>query len=136
MPIRVDDPRPPYLQLAAELRDAIKAGRYKEGDRLPSTRQLAEENGIATGTVQHAMKVLREEGLIGGHQGRGVYVLASDATTDATDPEVPKTLDEALELLAQVQRRLDHLEAQAPAARLGPTADPEPAPETGPDVDI
>jgi DNA-binding GntR family transcriptional regulator len=133
MPIRADDPRPPYVQLAADLRDAIAAGQYKEGDRLPSTRRLAETHGISTGTVQHAMKLLREEGLIGGHQGRGVFVLATDAPA-AAEPGTPKTLDDALDLLADMQRRLDRLEAQAPSVDHTPASDTHQDPSAEPEI--
>ncbi len=51
MPIRDNDPRPAYQQLADELRQAIAAGRYEVGDRLPSTRELSESHGIAPMTV-------------------------------------------------------------------------------------
>ena len=139
MPIRPEDPRLPYVQLADELRAAIESGRYKEGDQLPSTRQLAEEHGISTGTVQRAMKVLRDQGLVGAHQGRGAFVLASNPPRDPeADPSTPKTLDEALKLLADVQRRLDRLEAQRPAADPAPAVEPtpaqDPAPDSGPEV--
>ena len=134
MPIRVDDPRPPYLQLAAQLRDAITAGNYEPGDKLPSTRRLAEENGISPMTVQHAMKVLRAEGLLVSHQGRGVYVQDREAATEAGPADTPKTLDEALAMLAEVQARLDRLEAGISRTdgeiELGPRTEP------GPGIDV
>ena len=74
MPIRHDDPRPPFLQLADELRTAIAKGELSAGQRLPSTRELAETYGIATMTVTNAVRVLRDEGLVVAHQGRGTYV--------------------------------------------------------------
>jgi DNA-binding GntR family transcriptional regulator len=130
MPIRVDDPRPPYLQLAAELREAIEGGEYAPGDRLPSTRQLAESYEIAPMTVQHAMKVLRDEGLVVSHQGRGAYVQEPRPTAD--QPDTPRTLDEALALLAEVQERLDRLEAGAAASpEEGISVDPEPGRAAG-----
>lgn len=127
MPIRVDDPRPPYLQLAAELRDAIKAGDYEPGDRLPSTRRLAEVNGISPMTVQHAVRVLKDEGLVVSHQGRGAFVQQprEEAVGDEA-PGTPKTLDEALEMLAKVNARLDELEARVPQPEHDPGPDPAP----------
>lgn len=127
MPIRVDDPRPPYLQLAAELRDAIEAGEYEPGDRLPSTRQLAEANGISPMTVQHAVRVLKNEGLVVSHQGRGAFVQEPKDAAGEDVSATPKTLDEALEMLAEVRARLDRLEAGArqpePHVGLDSTAD-------------
>ncbi|MEM9656490.1 MAG: GntR family transcriptional regulator, partial [Actinomycetota bacterium] len=37
-----DDPRPPYQQIADELRDQIHTGLIRPGQRLPSTRELME----------------------------------------------------------------------------------------------
>ncbi len=42
--------------------------------RLPGERALAEEFGISYTTIRHAMKVLRQRGLIVSIQGRGTYV--------------------------------------------------------------
>jgi DNA-binding transcriptional regulator YhcF (GntR family) len=85
VPVRFDDPRPPYEQLAAELRAAIHNGDYQPGDRLPPARELAQANGIAVMTVRHAYDVLRDEGLIVGHQGRGVFV--QDPGTASPEPD-------------------------------------------------
>jgi DNA-binding GntR family transcriptional regulator len=74
MPIRHDDPRPPFQQLADELRTAIAAGELAEGQRLPSNRDLAEQFGIAPMTAQSAIRVLRDEGLVVSLQGRGTFV--------------------------------------------------------------
>jgi DNA-binding GntR family transcriptional regulator len=128
MPIRVDDPRPPYLQLAAELRDAIKAGDYEPGDRLPSTRQLAEANGISPMTVQHAVRVLKNEGLVVSHQGRGAFVQEPKHATDEDVSATPKTLDEALEMLTEVRARLDRLEAGVHQPEHDVATDPTPDP--------
>jgi DNA-binding GntR family transcriptional regulator len=135
MPVRVDDPRPPYVQLAAELRDAIKAGDYEPGDRLPSTRRLAEANGISPMTVQHALRVLKDEGLVVSHQGRGAFV--QEPTEEAAGEDTtstPRTLDEALKMLAEVNARLDQLEARVaqPEHRPGP----DPAPEETHGIDL
>lgn len=135
MPVRVDDPRPPYLQLAAELRDAIKAGDYEPGDRLPSTRRLAEANGISPMTVQHALRVLKDEGLVVSHQGRGAFVQQPPEEVAGEDtPSTPKTLDEALKMLAEVNARLDELEARVPQPEH--VAGPEPGPDQTHGVDL
>jgi GntR family transcriptional regulator len=84
MPIRHDDPRPPFQQLADDLRMAIANGDLAAGQRLPSNRELAEEYGIAPMTVQSAVRVLRDEGLVIAHQGRGTFV-HDDAQARAAD---------------------------------------------------
>jgi len=69
-----DDPRPPYQQIAAELRAAIKTGEYGPGDKLPSGPDLTKRYGVAKMTVDRALAVLREEGLTVSRQGSGVFV--------------------------------------------------------------
>lgn len=69
-----DDPRPPYQQVANALRAAILTRKFAPGDKLPSGPQLAERYGVARMTVQQAIRILRDEGLIVSRQGSGVFV--------------------------------------------------------------
>lgn len=94
------DPRPPYVQIADHLRAAMDAGDLAPGARLPSGRTLAEEYGVAAMTVQHAIRLLRDEGRLTTWQGRGVFV----ATTDQ-----PSRQEEGVEP-SDAARRLDQLE--------------------------
>jgi GntR family transcriptional regulator len=66
---------PPYLQLAAALRARIESGDLRPGDALPSINRLAQETGYAKTTVQKAIQVLKDEGLVRGVHGWGVLVL-------------------------------------------------------------
>ena len=54
----------PYRQLANLLRAAIKSGRYPPGRRIPSVRALMRDTGMGGMTVQRAIHVLVEEGLL------------------------------------------------------------------------
>ncbi|MGW2899817.1 GntR family transcriptional regulator [Streptomyces sp. NPDC001212] len=69
-----DDSRPPYVQAAEVLRREISTGRLKPGDKLPSARALQDRYGIASSTVQNALRLLKSEGLIYSVQGRGSFV--------------------------------------------------------------
>ena len=69
------DPRPPYLQIADDLRRQIKAGRYQPGDRLPSLSAMSADYGSASETVRRALRTLREEGLVATQSTRGTFVL-------------------------------------------------------------
>jgi DNA-binding transcriptional regulator YhcF (GntR family) len=69
-----DDPRPPYQQVANAIRTAITSRTFTPGDKLPSLNELSERYGVARMTVQQAMRVLRDEGLIVSRQGSGVFV--------------------------------------------------------------
>jgi GntR family transcriptional regulator len=63
-----------YERLADELREAIVSGRYKPGDRLPSTTELMASNGVANLTVRGAYRMLVEEGLVEAVPKKGFFV--------------------------------------------------------------
>lgn len=65
---------PSYRQLADHLRAAIVAGEYGPREAIPSLKQLTQMTGLAQGTVQHAIKVLEDEGLVYTVSGRGTFV--------------------------------------------------------------
>jgi 2-aminoadipate transaminase len=69
-----------YQQLAEQIKNAIVRGELPEGARLPPVRRLAAELGVSTTTVAQAYELLAEEGIIGGHVGRGTYILSSHLT--------------------------------------------------------
>ena len=82
VPERVDV----YERLADELRQGILSGRYKPGDRLPSTLELMERTGVANLTVRGAYRVLIEEGLVESVNKRGFYVRQPNAVTWRMNP--------------------------------------------------
>lgn len=65
---------PVYRQIAEAVAGQIAEGQLAPGDKLPTVRQLAEETGLAQGTVKHAYDELEKEGLIEMVQGRGTFV--------------------------------------------------------------
>lgn len=67
-----DAPDWPYQQVAARIRDRVRAGEL--GPRLPSYHDLANEMGVAPMTVPRAIKVLVDEGLVVTVPGRGTFV--------------------------------------------------------------
>jgi len=69
---------PVYLQLAAILRGQIERGELAPRRPLPSINRLAQQYEVARGTVEKAIQVLRDEGLVRTVIGRGVYVVPQD----------------------------------------------------------
>ena len=63
-----------HLALYEALRDAILSGRLAPGERLPSTRDLARQLGVARGTVVLAFGHLTAEGYAHGAHGAGTSV--------------------------------------------------------------
>jgi GntR family transcriptional regulator/MocR family aminotransferase len=68
------DAAPAYVWLADALRGAILAGQLRPGARLPGTRDLAAQHGLARGTVVTAIEQLRSEGYLDATVGSGTYV--------------------------------------------------------------
>jgi len=66
--------RPRHRQVFTQIRDAIRDGRLRPGDRLPATRELALALGLARNTVARAYEDLLVEGYIEGRVGSGSYV--------------------------------------------------------------
>jgi DNA-binding GntR family transcriptional regulator len=107
-----NDSRPPFQQIADDLRRAIKSGQLKPGEKLLSHGRLAEDYGVAIGTVKRAFAELQNEKLIIARQGQGAFVRTNVATEDARDDEI-EALRQAVgaltERLEAVERRLADL---------------------------
>jgi DNA-binding GntR family transcriptional regulator len=69
-----DRPVPPYQQLASIIREQVRTGELARGQRLPSVMKLAEQYGVAQITVQKALRILKDEGLVVGVGGYGTFV--------------------------------------------------------------
>jgi GntR family transcriptional regulator len=67
---------PPYRQVAAILKDRIRAGEIT--DRLPSATDLKAEFGIAELTALKALRVLRAAGWARVSPGLGTYAVPAD----------------------------------------------------------
>src|SRR5262245_41929737 len=81
--LQPDADAPLYRQLGDALAAAIADGTLAEGERLPSERDLALTLGVSRTTVVTAYRELESRGLVRGHVGRGTFVCAADAPTDA-----------------------------------------------------
>lgn len=68
------DSRPLYQQLAARLREQITSGQLAPGAQMPTENDLMELYRAGRNTVRGALNVLRTEGLVTSHQGRGNFV--------------------------------------------------------------
>ncbi|MGI8968063.1 MAG: putative bifunctional diguanylate cyclase/phosphodiesterase [Chloroflexota bacterium] len=66
------------------LRERITSGELRSGERLPNRLDLARELGVATMTLNQAIDLLDEDGLVSVQHGRGTFVLPSTSSpTDA-----------------------------------------------------
>ena len=67
------DARPIYEQLKERLRQLILSGAIREGERLPSVRELAAELAINPNTIMRAYRELEAEGFVYSVQGKGTF---------------------------------------------------------------
>ncbi|MGH9784587.1 MAG: GntR family transcriptional regulator, partial [Terriglobia bacterium] len=71
------DPRgatPIYQQIRDGIAVWIKTGVFRDGVRLPPTRELAAQLGLNRNTVAAAYEALETDGLLKAHVGRGSFV--------------------------------------------------------------
>ncbi|MGW6914142.1 TetR/AcrR family transcriptional regulator C-terminal domain-containing protein [Kitasatospora sp. NPDC054939] len=73
---------PPFQRIAAELRRRIATGELAPGERVPSTRRLAQDWNVALATATKALTVLRLEGLVEARPRIGTVVAAPAAPAD------------------------------------------------------
>lgn len=110
MPLSPDDSRPPYLQIADDLRSAIRRGELPPGSQLPSVRELAEQYHVARNTVSSAVRLLRDEGLVVSRQGSGAFVRSEVPSEDP--PATPEQMAAVMRQLAGVVEGLARLTAR------------------------
>lgn len=72
--LRADTGVPLYRQLYNRLRDRIDDGKFELGQKLPSERTLAADHGISRLTVRKALGLLKDEGYVHAHHGKGYFV--------------------------------------------------------------
>ncbi|MEZ4517021.1 MAG: PLP-dependent aminotransferase family protein [Chloroflexota bacterium] len=72
--INPNDETPVYRQLYRNLRDRILTGDLLPGSRLPSSRTLSQQLGVARVTVTQAYDQLASEGFVESRSGSGTYV--------------------------------------------------------------
>jgi 2-aminoadipate transaminase len=77
---------PLYIQLRDQLRSLVHAGDLRPGDRIPASRELANNLGVHRTTVANAYAELESEGLIQGHVGRGTFIRANGNGLSMTPP--------------------------------------------------
>jgi DNA-binding transcriptional regulator YhcF (GntR family) len=71
-------------RIAADLRARIATGEFGPGDRVPSTRELTRQWGVAMATATRALSLLRDEGVLRSVRGVGTVVANRPAATRPT----------------------------------------------------
>ncbi|MEY9944728.1 GntR family transcriptional regulator [Kitasatospora sp. GAS1066B] len=116
MSLAANDPTKfPSEQVAAEIRRRISDGKYPTG-RLPSTRELAAEFGIAPQTLRNGLRPLVAEGLIFSEGNRGYFITKLVPRDSAEGTEAAPTMTAGIgEELARVREELADLRERVAA---------------------
>jgi GntR family transcriptional regulator len=67
----------PYLQLVRQVRQALRLGLLREGDQLPTVKEVVAQLAINPNTVLKAYRELEHEGLAAARPGVGTFVTAT-----------------------------------------------------------
>jgi GntR family transcriptional regulator len=94
-----------YLQLVQQTRQALRLGVLREGDQLPTVKDVVAHIAINPNTVLKAYRELEREGLVSARQGVGTFVTRTLA-------------DGSLAAHAQLRRDLERWLRKARAAGL------------------
>ncbi|MGK5685481.1 GntR family transcriptional regulator [Actinoplanes sp. URMC 104] len=89
----------PYLQLIQQVRHAMRLGLLKEGDRLPTVKEVVARVAINPNTVLKAYRELEYEGLVQPRPGLGTFVtrtLGGDDDSRAAHEPLRRALTEWL----------------------------------------
>ena len=79
MTLRTQHDKPVYVRLREVIADAILAGKYGDGDSLPSVRALAAEEQANPLTVAKAYQSFQDDGYVEVRRGVGMFVLPGAA---------------------------------------------------------
>ena len=105
MTLRTQHDKPVYVRLRETIADAILAGKYADGDPLPSVRALAAEEQANPLTVAKAYQGFQDEGLIVVKRGVGMFV-APGARARLSESERSRFLKEEWPEIRARMRRL------------------------------
>ncbi|TDG00597.1 FadR/GntR family transcriptional regulator [Paenibacillus piri] len=81
MEIQKIAPRKIYEVIADRIKEQIVSGALKPGEKLPSTKELAERFQVGRSTLREALSALKAMGLVEIHQGEGSYVRSIEPQT-------------------------------------------------------
>jgi GntR family transcriptional regulator len=78
----------PYLQVAQQVRQALRLGLLREGDQLPTVEDVVGRLAINPNTVLKAYRELERDGLVAARQGVGTFVTRTltDGSLAAHEP--------------------------------------------------
>jgi GntR family transcriptional regulator len=67
----------PYLQIVQQVRQAMRLGLVRDGDQLPTVKEVVAQLAINPNTVLKAYRELEHEGLVSARPGVGTFITGS-----------------------------------------------------------
>ena len=103
---------PIYEQISDQIKAMIMNGTLKEGDALPSMRNLAQDLRVSVITTKRAYEILEAEGMIESFTGRGSFVAAQDPQLlrEQNLREIEKHLSAAVDIARKSGIRTDEVQ--------------------------
>ncbi|HOQ75388.1 MAG TPA: GntR family transcriptional regulator [Thermoclostridium sp.] len=102
MPWELKPDRPIYAQLVEHIVQMILSGVYPPGSKLPSVRDLAKEASVNPNTMQRALAMLEEDGLIITHRTSGRSITEDSEMIRKTRTRIAR--DQVSEFLEKMQK--------------------------------
>ncbi|MTI67300.1 MAG: GntR family transcriptional regulator [Firmicutes bacterium] len=90
MDIKFDNKIPIYIQIMDLIKKDIIKGKSKEGDQLPSVRELSSDLKVNPNTIQRSLRELEREGLAYTQRGKGRFVTEDKEEIKKLKNEVAK----------------------------------------------
>ncbi|MBQ4542108.1 MAG: GntR family transcriptional regulator [Clostridia bacterium] len=95
--------KPIFLQLADVIKSDIVSGKFKITEKLPSVRDFAFLYGVNPNTVQKALQILEDDGLIVTDRTNGKFVAGS---TEKIEAQKSKTITQEIDLFIEKMKSL------------------------------
>ena len=107
--------QPIYLQVVEGYKRLILSGVIKEGEKLPSVRELSTQLAINPNTIQRSYRELEVEGFVGSSPGKGVFAMSSDMLRDRDIEEIYKAIGSEIQKLIDYGCNFDDVISQITA---------------------
>ncbi|WP_159798468.1 GntR family transcriptional regulator [Puerhibacterium puerhi] len=97
---------PVFEQIRAQVAALVAVGALRPGDRLPASRDLARDLGVAVGTVQRAYRELEAQGVVRSRRRAGTVVTGDVSAARDAAAAVTAGLLEDVRALVRAAREL------------------------------
>ena len=104
MEINWNERDPIHRQLHDRLVEMILEGTYRNGDLLPSVRQISADHRINPITISKAFQLLVDEGVVEKKRGLGMYVMMGATEKLAQDEKRLFLMEEWPRLVGKIAR--------------------------------